>query len=427
MVEPDSAKVESMRNSLESITEAQEQKPDSPSGGSPRKRNSVIESASKIVSYAFDSLGSGDAKAGIKRQTTGPLDQSMNSFIRKDRGAVSQKVHNILDTPDSSVLASFYGKLDQSLIMFGVVLPIFQSMNDPLFDATSAGIFETTLEALFLVELFVRFIVCPDRYQFFKFHHNYFDLMACIPLAARASIGFVVDADDPEYVKSFLNGAVPCFRLLKLLRRFDKIFLLQNAFIDAAEALPVLIFMLTAIALTVSCLLYWVEPRNNRETLPAAMWMTVVTMTTVGYGDYTPETIPGYLVVTVLIIVSSLYMAMPLGIVGAAFTNVWRQRDCILLVKRARDQLQSKGYSAIDIPCLFKLFDSDQDGELSRGDFIRMIEAMSISLPTERAIEWQVGNPGGQHCGRGSSVHDLHARECSLLMPRKVEHCSRGG
>lgn len=139
--------------------------------------------------------------------------------------------------------------------------------------------------------------------------------------------------------------------------------------------------------MTFCSLLFLVEPKENVPTLLHAMWLTIVTMTTVGYGDMIPVSGPGHVIVAVLIVSSALYMAIPLGIIGAAFNNVWKQRDCILLVKRARDQLKEKGYTPLDIPVLFKLFDSDQDGELSRGDFIRMIEGMNISLPTERVIE----------------------------------------
>ena len=175
--------------------------------------------------------------------------------------------------------------------------------------------------------------------------------------------------------------------MLKLLRRFEKFLLLQHAFLEAAEALPVLLYMLATICLTFSCLIYLVEPRSNIATLPEAMWLTIVTMMTVGYGDTVPKSAIGFCVVTVLVVCSVLFMAMPLGIIGATFNNVWTQRDCILLVKRMRDQMDQRGYAAVDIPYVFRLFDSDYDGELSMGDFIRMLESLGITLPPERIIE----------------------------------------
>jgi len=112
-----------------------------------------------------------------------------------------------------------------------------------------------------------------------------------------------------------------------------------------------------------------------------------VTMTTVGYGDTTPESGAGHIVVALLMVVSALYMAMPLGIAGAAFTSIWGKRNCIILVKRTRDQMDQLGYTAVDIPSLFQLFDSDNDGELGKADFVKMFDAMNIKLKTELVLQ----------------------------------------
>merc|ERR1719480_325837 len=155
----------------------------------------------------------------------------------------------------------------------------------------------------------------------------------------------------------------PVLRLLKLLRRFEKFHLLLNAFQIALEALPVLIYALVLMVLVFSAGIYWFEPRDNIGSFPEAMWLTVVTMSTVGYGDSVPKSVPGYVIVYVLIVFSALYMAMPLGIVGNAFNSVWEDRHRILLLTRAREHFSQKGYTAKDIPELFILFDADRDGQ----------------------------------------------------------------
>lgn len=50
--------------------------------------------------------------------------------------------------------------------------------------------------------------------------------------------------------------------------------------------------------------------------------MILVTMSTVGYGDVTPKTPGGKLAVAVLTVVAALYIAMPISIVGSAFSQV---------------------------------------------------------------------------------------------------------
>lgn len=326
----------------------------------------------------------------LARQGSGPLAMNMESIVRKGRGPISDMVHSFLDVPDSSQGALIFGLLLNGIVIFSVGVTLTQSMEPPLISSFAMAVMQITLESLFLLEMIVRFLCIPDRYHFFRVWFNYIDILSVVPLFCRAAVGFDLDkveGDDETTIALLLVTAVPILRMLKLLRRFQKFLLLQHAFADCAEAMPVLGFTTSLIVLVFSCLIYVVEPRSNIPTLADAMWLTIVTMTTVGYGDYLPTSAAGKLVVGSLITCSVLYMAIPIGIVGAAFNEVWKRRDCILLVKRTRDQMVQLGYTAVDIPCLFKLFDSDNDGELGRGDFVRMIASMNITLPAERVIQ----------------------------------------
>lgn len=57
--------------------------------------------------------------------------------------------------------------------------------------------------------------------------------------------------------------------------------------------------------------IYLFEDRANIPSLQHSMWLAIVTMTSVGYGDYFPESIGGYVVVSVLTFVSVLFLALP--------------------------------------------------------------------------------------------------------------------
>jgi len=130
-----------------------------------------------------------------------------------------------------------------------------------------------------------------------------------------------------------------------------------------------------------------VEPRDNITCLPEAVWLAIVTMSTVGYGDITPVSTLGTVIVSILVIMSALYMAMPLGIIGYTFTQIWKDRDRILLTLKTRERLEQWGYAAEDILVLFKLFDADDDGELDIDDFRNMIKRLRIGLQDDRIVE----------------------------------------
>jgi hypothetical protein len=58
-----------------------------------------------------------------------------------------------------------------------------------------------------------------------------------------------------------------------------------------------------------------------------AMWWCVVTFTTVGYGDMMPRTPQGQLFAVLTMVTGIFFLAMPLAVVGAAFTQAWAKAE----------------------------------------------------------------------------------------------------
>lgn len=213
-------------------------------------------------------------------------------------------------------------------------------------------------------------------------------MLSAFGLPLRASIGFVMDMpyDHVGHVQVILLFALPILRLLKLLRYFETFRLLVDAFKNSLEALPVLMYTLALIVMLASSLLYLIETRTAIPSLQHALWLCVVTMTTVGYGDYVPKTAGGYVVVSVLVIVSVLFVAMPVGIIGHEFTSCWQTRDRVLCITRARQAMVKWGYSANDVKALFEYVDMDHDGNLDLLEFIELVRQMRVGLSVERSI-----------------------------------------
>lgn len=71
-----------------------------------------------------------------------------------------------------------------------------------------------------------------------------------------------------------------------------------------------LMALITALGATA---IYLSEDRSNIPSFQHAMWFAIITMTSVGYGDYYPESFEGYVSVSVLTFVSVLFLALPCG------------------------------------------------------------------------------------------------------------------
>jgi voltage-gated potassium channel len=65
-------------------------------------------------------------------------------------------------------------------------------------------------------------------------------------------------------------------------------------------------------------------------TIPDAMWWSLVTLGTIGYGDVVPVTPAGKLVAALTILCSFVMVALPVGIIATAFSEQIHRRDFVV-------------------------------------------------------------------------------------------------
>jgi voltage-gated potassium channel len=111
-------------------------------------------------------------------------------------------------------------------------------------------------------------------------------------------------------------------RMLKLTRHSQVFSLLWSVFRQEAQSIGALIFIL-CLTLTVSgALAYMIEGDEQPamfNSIPAAMWWAIETLTTVGYGDMVPSTAAGKLLGGVVSIVGIGTLALFSGVITVGF------------------------------------------------------------------------------------------------------------
>lgn len=162
---------------------------------------------------------------------------------------------------------------------------------------------------------------------------EYLARLACVqhPLRYARSFFGIVDLLSilPTYValifpETYVLLDVRILRLLRMFRVF-KLTMYVAEYSALAQALrasgrKILIFIsvVLMLVLVLGTLMYVVEgPRNGYTSIPASMYWAIVTMTTVGYGDITPQTDLGKLIASMMMLLGWGTLAVPTGIVTA--------------------------------------------------------------------------------------------------------------
>jgi len=313
---------------------------------------------------------------------------SASSFFQQEtqsRGILG----NFLRDPESSYAAYLFANCWNYFIAVTVLLSLFQTTKEPFINGQAVGIIEAVIESIFLfecvAEIFVE--VQLNRFELMKLSYTLIDVMAIAPLPVRAATGFVLPPQENAFAHYTLVCLVPLLRLLKLIRRFGQIQLLAHVFRTTGDALKFLLFLVSIIVLLFSTLLYILEPAHNVDSMFTAMWVSIVTVTTVGYGDTSPITLPGKVCMGALCFFSSLFMAMPISVLGNAMSHAWTDRNRILLMARTRQRLKRHGFQASDLPRLFRQYDGNENGDLSMDEFCDMIMKMKVGMGPREAEE----------------------------------------
>ena len=180
-------------------------------------------------------------------------------------------------------------------------------------------IMEWGFTALFVMEYGLR-LYCVDKpSQYAKSFFGLVDLAAILP----SFLSLLVPGTQSLLVVRALR-LLRVFRVLKLSQYLGEAnFLFAALKAGRAKIIVFLTTMLTLIMIVAS-IMYLVEgEKNGFADIPTAVYWAIVTVTTVGYGDITPQTFLGKSIAAFLMVLGYAIIAVPTGIVSAELTRRW--------------------------------------------------------------------------------------------------------
>ncbi|MDB5569770.1 MAG: cyclic nucleotide-binding protein [Hyphomicrobiales bacterium] len=127
--------------------------------------------------------------------------------------------------------------------------------------------------------------------------------------------------------------ALRLLRFFKLARYSPGMRSLALALQTERRALGAAFLLLSGLVLLTASGMYLLEREAQPDKLgsiPAAMWWSIVTLTTVGYGDVIPVTVGGRMLAGVTSILGLVMLAMPVGVLATAFSQEIHRREFIV-------------------------------------------------------------------------------------------------
>jgi len=160
------------------------------------------------------------------------------------------------------------------------------------------------------------------------------------PLAYATSFFGVVDllAILPTYLSFLIPGAqyllvirilrvLRIFRIFKLVQYVGEASLLMQALRASRRKITVFLFTVLTLVTIFGSLIYLIEdPKDGFTSIPKSIYWSIVTLTTVGYGDVSPQTNIGQLLAALIMITGYAIIAVPTGIVTVELSHAFKRK-----------------------------------------------------------------------------------------------------
>jgi len=289
--------------------------------------------------------------------------QEKEGYIAEVEGTIlptdgfKMRVWRLFEYPDSSPGARVMACWSIFVIVVSITafcmetMPFFKALQDQSSEGSgnatkqseSAGIIDDVIEPVsrysqpwfsielaciiwFTFEYVVRLVFSPNKWRFIKSILNMIDLLAILPY-------FIFMALKGERGKSTKFSIlrtirlVRVFRVFKLSRHSIGLQILGQTLKASISELAMLAFFLLLGVIIFSSGIYFAEQGEESmfTSIPDAFWYSLVTMTTVGYGDKVPKTLVGKMIGSLCAVSGVLTIALPVPVIVANFEFFYKR------------------------------------------------------------------------------------------------------
>lgn len=237
----------------------------------------------------------------------------MTTFKPDNPQSFRAKLHTIIYEADTKA-----GKLFDIILLIIILISVIAVMLESVESIKKVygyelQVIEWVITIFFTLEYIGRIVAVRNPWAYIFSFYGIVDLLATIP----KYVGLLFPG----------SGVFLSIRAIRLLRIFRILKLVNfvgagNQLIEALKKsrikIAVFLFSVLVLCVILGTLMYIVEERESGFTsIPTSIYWTIVTLTTVGFGDITPVTPLGQFVSVIIMILGYGIIAVPTGLVTA--------------------------------------------------------------------------------------------------------------
>ncbi len=227
------------------------------------------------------------------------------------------KLHEVIYEADTP-LGKLFDIVLFILIIVSIILVMLESVDS--FDTKYHNyliVVEWIVTIFFTLEYIARIISLKKPQKYIFSFYGIIDFLATIPLYISY---FIAGSQALLALRAFRLLRV--FRILKLVRFLGEASQLKQALKASRAKITVFVYTVLILAVIMGTIMYMVEGSENGFTsIPRSIYWTIVTLTTVGYGDIAPQTPLGQAIASFIMILGYGIIAVPTGIVTTEFAK----------------------------------------------------------------------------------------------------------
>lgn len=256
-----------------------------------------------------------------------------------------KKLYEIIFEADTKI-----GKLFDIILIASIVISVVVVMLDSVkaLNQKYGEIFfvvEWIFTVIFTIEYLLRLYSIGKPLKYALSFFGVIDFLAIIP----TYIGLFFPATRYFTVVRILR-VLRIFRVLKFVQYLGAAKTLLNALKQSRRKITVFIFTVLTLVIILGSLMYIIEGEENGfSSIPRSIYWAIVTLTTVGYGDISPQTPLGQAFAAFIMILGYGIIAIPTGIVTSELTK----NDNKTISRQACKECSMEGHDVDAVHCKY--------------------------------------------------------------------------